>query len=221
MTGYLITAPTLVTKLQLGHALVSEALLPPPASASCASRTPRRRSRERHDQAGTMERQNNGWTQTNEFCTLIWKSMDKPVQKIGGWLLAAALIALAVWNQNRTATEEAAKVVATSTTRAAESVASNATDSPTGDGSARKNWRPINDGHNTGPVISLRTPVPQPMSAKTSTPVQLARAVTPTPATPSLQPTPKKAPFVPIGAKTNLDEGALQTSKGLEMHHKK
>lgn len=146
--------------------------------------------------------------------------MDKPVQKIGGWLLALALIALAVWNQNRTAKEEA-KIVATSTSRSAESGSSDATNSTTGDASAQKKWRPVNSGYNTGPVIGLRTPVPQPMSAKAPTPVQLTKAAPPSPATPTLQASPKKAPFVPIGAKTNLDEGALQISKGLEMQHKK
>ena len=159
----------------------------------------------------------------SEFHRLTPNPMDKPVQKIGGWLLAAALIALAVWNQNRTAREDA-KAVATATqaaSRSGEAGSSEATGSATGDGSARKTWRPVNGGYNTGPVIGQRTPVPQPMSAKAPTPVQLAKAATPSPATPALQPDPKKAPFVPVGAKTNLDEGRLQPSKGIEVRHKK
>ncbi len=149
--------------------------------------------------------------------------MDKPVQKIGGWLLAAALLALAAWNQHRTAQEEEAKVIATAAqaaSRSGEAGSSEATNSTTGDDRARKNWRPVNGGYNTGPVIGQRTPVPHPMAAKAPTPMQSAKAATPSPATPAPQ-LAKKAPFVPVGAKTNLDEGGLQPSKGLEMRHKK
>lgn len=90
-----------------------------------------------------------------------------------------------------------------------------------GNGEARKNWRPASGRYNTGPVIGQRGPVSQTIAAKVPTPVQLAKAATPSPATPTPQPDPKKVPFVPIGAKTSLDEGRLQPSKGLDMHRKK
>ena len=149
--------------------------------------------------------------------------MDKPVQKIGGWLLAAGLIALAVWNQNRTTKEENAQVVATSTqtaSRSGEPVSSDSADSTKRDVSARTKWKPVNGAYNTGPVIGQRTPVPQTLAAKGPTPVQLAKAATPSAATPAPLPNPKKVPFVPIGATTNLEESSLQPSKGLDLHRK-
>lgn len=150
--------------------------------------------------------------------------MDKPLQKIGGWLLAAGLIALAFWNQNRTTKEENARVVATSTqtaSRAGETVSSDSADSANRDVSARTKWRPVNGAYNTGPVIGQRTPVPQTLAAKGPTPVQLAKAATPSAATPTPLLNRKKVPFVPIGATTNLEEGSLQPSKGLDLRRKK
>ena len=150
--------------------------------------------------------------------------MDKPVQKIGGWLLAAGLIALAVWNQNRTTKEENAKIVATSSqtaSRSGEPVSSDLGDSTNRDVRARTNWRPVNGAYNTGPVIGQRTPVPQTLAAKDPTPLQLAKAATPSSATPAPLPNPKKVLFVPVGATTNLDESSLQPSKGLDLRRKK
>ena len=149
--------------------------------------------------------------------------MDKPGQKIGGWLLAAGLIALAVWNQNRNAKEENAKAVATSTQTASgagEPVSSDSADSTERDVRARTKWRPVNGGYNTGPVIGQRTPVPQTLAAKGPARLQLAKA-TPSSATPAPLPNPRKVPFVPIGATTDLDESSLQPSKGLDLPRKK